>query len=96
MACKCSKKKKSKYLKRRLFEIKQFKTMMSIKRKLPSTLNNKQLLDYHKKTHMLYTGNIKRKPVNKAFVNSIVDLHDKFVSEIQSRRMNHKTPLKKI
>jgi hypothetical protein len=83
-------------MQRRLFETQQFKIAMSMKRKVPTSLTDKQLLDYHKKTHMLYAGNIKRKPVNKPFVNSIVDLHNKFVKEMKKRGMKHKTPLTKI
>jgi uncharacterized protein YbgA (DUF1722 family) len=62
----------------------------------PSTLQNAQLLDYHRKTHMLYAANIKREPVNKKFVNYIVSLHNKFVKEMLKRGMNHNTPLEKI
>jgi len=62
----------------------------------PSSLKNNQLLDYHKKTHMLYAAAVKRKPQNKVFVNSMVELHDRFVSEMLKRKMNHNTPLKKI
>lgn len=83
-------------MQRRLFETQQLKIALNMKQKVPSSLKDKQLLDYHKKTHMLYAGNIKRKPVNKVFVNSIVDLHNKFVNEMENRGMKHKTPLKKV
>ena len=83
-------------MQRRLFEVEQLKIVLSMKGKVPSSLTPNQLLDFHRKTHMLYEGNIKRKPVNKSFVNSIVDLHNKFVKEMQRRGMNHNTPLKKI
>jgi hypothetical protein len=62
----------------------------------PSKLNNKLLLEYHRKTHMLYSGNIHRTPPNKSFINFIVDLHDKFVKEMIERGYNHNSPLKKI
>jgi hypothetical protein len=99
MACRCSSKKKerlTKQMQRRLFETEQFKIAMSMKGKNPSSLKDKTLLDYHKKTHMLYAGNVKRNPINKQFVNSIVDLHDQFVREMLNRGMKHNTPLKKV
>ena len=61
-----------------------------------SDLKDKNLLDYHKKTHMLYAGNIKRIPINKKLINEIVYMHNKFVKEMKKRKFNHKTPLKKI
>ena len=60
------------------------------------SLTNRQLLDYHRKCHMLYSGNIKRKPTNKEFINSIVDLHDMIVKEMKRRKLNHTSPLKKL
>lgn len=99
MPCRCSSKKKAKLteqMQRRLLETEMFKIVMNMKDKVPTSLKDKQLLDYHKKTHMLYAGNIKRKPVNRAFVNSVVDLHNRFVEEMLKRGMKHNTPLKKI
>jgi hypothetical protein len=61
-----------------------------------SKLKDNQLLDYHRKCHMLYAGNIKHKPINKKFVNSIVNLHDTIVSEMEKRNMKHNTPLKRV
>lgn len=61
-----------------------------------SDLRNNLLLDYHRKCHMLYGGNIKNKPLNKTFINSIVDLHDRIVKEMVRRKMKHNTPLKKL
>jgi len=63
---------------------------------IPEKLNDKMLLDYHHKTHMLYEGNIKKRPLNKNFINSIVKLHDKFVDEMLKRNMKHSSPLSKI
>ena len=68
----------------------------SMRDKRPSLLPDKLLLDYHKKTHMLYAGAIARKPLNKPFVNSTVDLHDNLVEEMLNRGMQHNTPLKKV
>lgn len=76
-----------------LLSLKILKSFMDAK---PSKLSDKVLLDYHKKTHMLYAGNVNRNPPNKNFINSIVDLHDKFVKEMLRRKMNHNTPLQKI
>ena len=100
MACRCSSPQKrakiKKQMQRRLLETEQLKIALSMKGAVPKKLNDKQLLDYHKKSHMLYAGNINRKPVNKQFINMIVDLHNSFVAEMLKRKMNHKTPLNKV
>ena len=62
----------------------------------PASLVNNLLLDYHRKTHMLYAIAVKRTPPNKTYTNSIVTLHNKFVKEMLKRKMKHNTPLKKI
>ena len=62
----------------------------------PSSLANNLLLDYHRKTHMLYTAATKKYPPNKTFANSMVSLHNKFVREMLKRGMKHNTPLKRI
>ena len=61
-----------------------------------SDLSNQQLLDYHRKCHMLYSGNMAHRPLNKQFINSIVDLHDRIVKEMLKRGLKHNTPLKKV
>lgn len=61
-----------------------------------SDKTNKQILDYHRKCHVLYGGNMRNKPINKTFINSIVGLHDQIVKEITKRKMVHGTPLKKL
>ena len=72
---------------------KMYKILNDVK---PTKITNQQLLDYHRKTHMLYSGNTARTLINKAFINHIVDLHDSFVTEILKRGMKHNTPLKKL
>lgn len=62
----------------------------------PSSLTPNLLLDYHRKTHMLYEAAVRKIPPNKIFANSMVRLHDKFVKEMLKRGMKHNTPLKKI
>lgn len=59
-------------------------------------LSNKQILDYHRKFHMFYNGNINRKPLNKDFINLVVDLHNKVVAELIRRKYKHNTPLEGI
>lgn len=83
-------------MQRRLLELDLIKVMKSMRSKRPPSLETPLLLDYHRKTHMLYNGNITRKPVNRTFINSIVDLHDSFVKEMLKRKIKHNTPLKKI
>ena len=72
------------------------KVMKAFKDAKPRKLSDKLLLDYHRKCHMLYAGNIKNHPINKPFINSVVSLHDRFVKEMLKRKMKHSTPLKKI
>jgi len=62
----------------------------------PSPLQNQTLLDFHRKTHMLYGGAIKHRPMNRSFINSIVQLHDIYVREMLKRGMKHYSPLKKV
>jgi hypothetical protein len=79
-----------------LIELQLHDTLLKMKDKVPSSLDTRLLLDYHRKTHMIYAGAIKRHPPNKSFINSIVNLHDKFAKEIIKRGMKHNTPLNKI
>ena len=95
MPC-CAKKRRVMEARRRVLEQANKNTYKSMQDKDPTLLNDKLLLEYHKKTHMLYAGAVARRPVNKPFVNSIVNLHDKFVEELLSRGMKHNTPLKKV
>jgi hypothetical protein len=73
--------------------LKLFKAFRDVK---PRSLGDKLLLEYHRKCHMLYAGNIKRTPPNKTFINSIVEYHDSLVKEMLRRNMRHNSPLKKI
>lgn len=98
MAC-CNKRRAAQRLRearQRVDEANQLGIFRSLKDKNPPSLPDKLLLEYHRKTHMLYAGAMLRRPLNKPFINSIVDLHDNFVKEMLKRRMNHNTPLKKV
>lgn len=81
-------------------EIPFFKKSLAMKKAMKdvnlSKIRSNLLLDYHRKCHMLYAGNLKTNPLNKQFINSIVDLHNKIVKEMLKRNMKHNTPLKKI
>jgi hypothetical protein len=79
-----------------LLELQIKDALFKLKDAHPSSLESKRLLDYHRKTHMIYAGALRHNPPNKPFVNSIVDLHDKFVKEMLKRGIKHNTPLKKI
>jgi len=81
---------------RRVAEQKNLNVYKKMQGKNPALLNDKLLLDYHKKTHMIYVGAVARRPVNKPLVNSMVVLHDKFVEEMLNRGMKHSTPLNKV
>jgi hypothetical protein len=98
MGC-CGEKRKQKLrrlMQKRLLESDMLKVTKSMKSKIPSSLKTPILLDYHRKTHMLYKGNITRKPPNKDFINSIVNLHNNLVEEMLKRRIKHNTPLSKV
>jgi hypothetical protein len=95
MPC-CNKRRKIIEARRRVLQEQSLQKYRMMRDKNPTSLNDKLLLDYHKKTHMLYAGAIARRPVNKPFVNSMVNLHDKFAEELLNRGMKHNTPLKKV
>ena len=98
MGC-CNKKKRVKtknLVETQSFILNSVKQLNVLKDSKPKDLPNKKLNDYHLKTHMLYAGNIKRRPLNKKFINSIVSLHDEFVKEMLNRGMKHNSPLKKV
>lgn len=82
-----------------LTEVSLVQLLVKIKDLTPTSvkkLPTKLLLDYHRKTHMLYSGAIKRSPPNKEFVNRIVVTHDLIVKDMIKRKIKHNTPLKKI
>lgn len=80
----------------RLLEVEDLKVFNNFKGKEVTSLSNPLLLDYHRKTHMMYSAAMGRRPNNKEFINRIVGLHDRYAEEILKRGMNHNTPLKKI
>jgi hypothetical protein len=89
-----------KILENYLFELSlDTKLFRKLKEQTPDSLkklNNKLLVEYHRKCHMLYSGNINRRPLNKDFINLIVDIHDMIVNEMTRRKMNHQSLLKKV
>lgn len=80
----------------RLLEVEDLKAFNNFKGKEVTSLTNPLLLDYHRKTHMMYSSAMGRRPTNKEFINRIAGLHDRYVEEILKRGMQHNTPLKKI
>jgi hypothetical protein len=99
MACGCSNKRKKQLkekIKRKIQEAEHLKIQGKMANANPASLSTKVLVDYHYKTHMLYNGNIKRKPVNKKFINSIVSLHNNLVKEMLKRNIKHTSPMNKI
>jgi len=98
MACgACSKKGK---VRKPTMDVKLFKrSLAQISRMNDTNLSdifNNLLLNYHIKCHMIYGSNMKNRPINKTFINSIADLHSRIVKEIKNRKMKHNTPLRKI
>lgn len=75
------------------FLIRSVNVLKTFMDKSPSGLDNKVLLDYHRKCHMLYAGNTARPNPNKKFLSDVVRAHDKIVKEMLKRGMHHNTPL---
>ena len=61
-----------------------------------TTFNQKLLKDHHIELHKLYAKTIKRRPINKTFINTIVQIHNVFVKEMKVRNIKHSTPLNKL
>jgi hypothetical protein len=80
----------------RILEVEDLKKFNGFKNKPLDSLTNPLLLDYHRKTHMLYSSTMNRRPVNKEFIKRIVNLHDQYVNEMLKRGMQHNTPLKSL
>jgi len=95
MAC-CGKKRRAAAARKQMTEQYHLTKYRKIKGKDPALLNDRILIDYHKTLHIIYAGSAASKPNSKSLVNSIVDLHTKFVNEMLKRGIKHNTPLKKI
>lgn len=98
MAC-CQKRRKEqvkRLMKRRIFEVEGFSILKLLKKNPPRLLHDKLILDYHRKTHILYKGAIKHKPLNRIFITQICELHSEFVKELTNRKMEHQTPMQRI
>jgi len=80
----------------RLLEVEDLKVFNNFKGKDVTSLTNPLLLDYHRKTHMLFASASGRRPINQAFIDRIIVIHNRYVDEILKRGMTHSTPLKKI
>lgn len=75
---------------------KSFQIFKSMQNGSLKDVSNSQLLDLHRKCHMLYMANIRHKNLNKKFLNSIVMFHVKIVKEMLRRNMKHNSPLKRV
>lgn len=91
-----NKEKVKQIMERRRFEHKAFDDLRSMKIKIPSTLNDNLLAEYHRKCHMLYAQSIQYQPPNIVFVNQIVELHSLYVKETRNRGIKHNTTLQRI
>lgn len=75
--------------------LKEFETMSALRKLKDYTpasvrkMDKRRLLDYHRKTHMIYNSALSRNPRNEIFLNQIKDLHDMYAMEILRRGMNH-------
>ena len=95
MPC-CNKKRRIIEARRRVLHEKALQKYNTMQDKDPALLKDTLLLAHHKTIHLLYAGAVTRRPVNKPFVNSTVDLHNTFVNELLNRGTTHNTPLNKI
>lgn len=61
--------------------------------KVVRELTNPQLVELHRKCHMLHGAWTKKGNVKKEAFEFIVKVHDELVKEMLRRKMNHNTPL---
>jgi hypothetical protein len=61
--------------------------------KVVRELTNPQLVDLHRKCHMLHGAWTKKGNVNREAFKFIVNVHEQLVEEMFRRKMNHNTPL---
>jgi hypothetical protein len=61
--------------------------------KIVRGLTNPQLVELHRKCHMLYGAWTKKGNVKKEAFEFIVKVHDELVEEMLRRGMRHNTPL---
>lgn len=94
--CKKRKEKVKKLMERRIFELESYRIIKNLKGKIPTSLPNQLLLDYHRKTHMLYAAALKHNPPNKKFINEVVLMHNEYVKEMKKREIKHTTPMERI
>lgn len=75
------------------FLIRSINVLKTFLDKRATSFNNTQLVDLHRKTHMLYAGNSKRSNPNKKFLDLLVKKHDEIVKEMLKREKRHNSPL---
>lgn len=75
------------------FLIKSVNLLKTFLDKSVSSFTNQQLVDLHRKTHMLYAGNSKRQNPNQKFLSIVVKKHNEMVKELKRRKMKHFSPL---
>jgi len=98
MPC-CQKTRKAqikKLMERRTFEIEGFSMLKRLKSKPHYSLQDSLLLNYHRKTHKLYNQAIKLKPVNRIFINQVIEVHNSIIAELQKREIEHASPIQMI
>lgn len=99
MSCCGNKRRKEKIkrvMERRIFENNTFKILRLLKNRQSKSLNDKLLVEYHRKCHMLYAEASERLPINKVFINQVVEMHDQYVKEMIRRGMKHNSPLQRV
>jgi len=61
--------------------------------KVVRELTNPQLVDLHRKCHMLHGAWNKKGNVTREAFEFIINVHNELVKEMLRRKMNHNTPL---
>lgn len=64
--------------------------------KLLKELTNPQLVELHRKCHMLFEAWKKSGKVNQDAFSFIINVHTKIVKEMERRKLNHNSPLEII
>jgi len=75
----------------KLFEIGVKQILYKLKDHTQNSLKkqtDKQILDLHRKCHMLYKSH-----KNKEFLKEVIVMHDMIVKEMLRRKMKHNSPL---
>lgn len=66
--------------------------VIDINKKSIKKISNKELLNMHRRTHMLYFSNIKNSDLSK----TLIEKHNMLANEMKSRGFSHNSPLQTV